>query len=112
MPIEQVHRSEAVSKAQFHDCLREWLVHTNEIFVGPEGLSYKGTPWIYVNEGPQLFVLHADTQREAVGQYLELVSQYGDGIEWVLAESKRGKMTAVVYGPEGLRLTSFYLYRA
>jgi hypothetical protein len=110
VPLEQVRRSQAISKSEFHARLRIWLADTHDIAVGPEEISYKGAGWVYVRDGSDIFVLHADTPREAVYNYLQLVGRYGDDLRWEVAESRRHKMTAVVYGPENMRLTPFYLY--
>lgn len=111
MALEQVRRERALDKSEFHDRLRSWLAKADDVVIGPEGVDGR-TGWVYVRDGSDLFVLHADTPRNAVQAYLQLVAQFGDGIEWEIAESQRGKMTAVVYGPQKMRLRSFYLYAA
>ena len=70
------------------------------------------TGWVYVRDGSDIFVLHTDTRRDSVRSYLQLVNQYGDDLQWDIAESQRGKMTAVVYGPEKVRQKSFCVYAA
>jgi hypothetical protein len=109
MPIERVRRDQALSKDQFHWRLRDWLDRTNDAVVGPEDVDGR-TSWIHVRDGSTMFVLHADTPREAIAFYLHLVELHGDAITWEIAPSQRGKMTAVVYGPEKVRHKPFYLY--
>ena len=116
MPMEQVSKDRPLTKAQFHQRLREWVNSTstdgNQI-VGPEGVDGR-MRWIYVHDGRHLFVLHADTPRHAVDQYLSLAAEYGDELLWTVARSRRGKMTAVAYGPDDppQRIVPFYLYMA
>jgi hypothetical protein len=70
------------------------------------------TRWIFIRDETDLFVLHADTPREAVEWYLGQVAAHGDNLRWEIAPSQRGKMTAVAFGPDRLRNTAFYLYLA
>ena len=65
---------------------------------------------VYVRDGSDIFVLHADIRRDAVRHYLQLGAQYGDPVQWEIAESQRGKLTAVLYGSDKIRQTAFYLY--
>ena len=109
MPMDKVRRDQALSKSQFHQRLRSWLDDSSDTVVGPESVDGR-TGWVHIRDGSDVFVLHADTRRDAVRSYLQLVTQYGDDLQWDIAESQRGKMTAVVYGPERLRQKSFYLY--
>ena len=109
MPIERVGRDQAITKVQFHSRLRRWLDSTDDAIIGPEDVDGR-TSWIHVCDDSRMFVLHADTRREAVAFYLHLVELHGDGSIWEIAPSQRGKMTAVVYGPEKVRLKPFYLY--
>jgi hypothetical protein len=109
MPMAQVRRSEALSKSEFHERLRQWFETTDDFVIGPEGV--KGvTSWIYVRDSSTFFALHADTPRAAVERYLQLVRRYGDNLQWKIVQSQRGKMTAVKFGPETVEATSFYLY--
>jgi hypothetical protein len=109
MAMEQVRRDQAISKEQFHSRLRDWLDNTDDNVIGPEGVDGR-TAWIHVHDGSTVFVLHADTKREAVTFYLRLVEQHGGALAWKIAPSQRGKMTTVVYGPEKVRHRPFYLY--
>jgi len=108
--MERVSRQQPISKTQFHQRLREWLEGGNELRVGPEDVIGV-TAWIHVQDGSNIFGLHADTGRDAVNEYLEVVRQHGNDCRWEIALTERGKMNAVSYGPEPRRITSFYLYR-
>src|SRR5713226_6470783 len=110
MSLTQVRRDQALTKSEFHGRLRDsWLQNPDDTTVGPKA-DYGRKPWVYVRDGFRVFVLNADTKREAVGRYLDLVNQYGDDLRWEIRASQQGKMTAVAYGPERCRLRSFYLY--
>ena len=111
MPLEQVRRDQAVNKSEFHGRIRDWLKHSDDATVGPKA-AYGRRPWVYVRDGFRVFELNADTTREAVGQYLELLRQHDDDLRWEITASQRDKMTAVAYGPERRRLKPFYLYAA
>jgi hypothetical protein len=109
--MEQVRRDQALSKSEFYRRLRDWLASTTDELVGPEGIDGRSS-WVYVHDGSDMFLLHADTRRDAVDRYLQMVALYGNDLRWEITESQRGKMTAVVYGPEKLRHKPFYLYAA
>lgn len=111
MTMQQVPRDQALMKTEFHKRLGQWFHQTAERTVGP-GEADGRTRWIHVRSGTTLFALHADTPRDAVEWYLGIVAAHGDHLEWEPAPSQRGNMTAVVYGPQQLRNTSFYLYVA
>jgi hypothetical protein len=110
MPLERVGRSEALSKSEFHQRIRDWLDNTDHKVIGPEGIKYHRTGWVHVRDGSNILVLNADTPRDAVDRYLQMVNRFGNDWQWNRAESQRGKMTAVEYGPDKLRCKSFYFY--
>jgi hypothetical protein len=73
--------------------------------------GYRGREgWIHVRDGNRLFKLNADCTREAVKHYLDLVSLYGDDLEWNITTSNRGNPTALLFGPKSVRYESFPLY--
>jgi hypothetical protein len=108
--MDKVSRREPLTKSEFHHRLREWLDKTDENTVGPLGIDYPRTGWVHIRDGSNVLVLNADTPRDAVREYLQMVTRVGDDLLWNRAESQRGKMTAVEYGPDGLRCKSFNLY--
>ena len=109
MPMEQVRRDSAITKAVFHQRLRDWLENSEDAVVGPEGVDGR-TNWVFVRDGVNVFSLHADTRRSAVDEYLQMVTLHGDDLRWEIVTSQRGNETAVAYGPEPVRHISFYLY--
>lgn len=106
--MEQVSRHIPLDRTQFHARLREWLLGCNEQRIG--SANYGRTAWIHVRDGGNLFALNADTGRDAVNQYLEVVKLHGNDLRWDITETKRGNMTAVSYGPSLCRIESFYFY--
>ena len=111
MPINRVASKNALNKREFHQQLRHWFQTTGEQLVGAEGVDGR-TSWVHVRDGADLFVLHADTSRKTVEDYLHAVTAHGDNLLWNIVPSQRGKMTAIAFGPKKLRITSFYLYAA
>ena len=109
MPMEQIRRNQAVTKHDFHLLLRQWIADTDDAIVGSETVQGR-TSWVHVRDGTTMFSLHADATREAVTFYLQLVKRYGEDLAWNVTISQRGKMTAVVYGPQRVRHKPFYLY--
>jgi len=110
MPMIRVRKTEAISKGEFHRRLRVWLA-TDEHRIGAEG-DYGATGWIFVRDGGSFYKLNADTKRPAVEEYVQNLVLLGEDVEWHTVENQKGNMTAIAYGPEQRRNTSFYLYFA
>jgi hypothetical protein len=112
MPLDRVRATEAISKPEFHARLRAWLSGTDEPIVGPPGDDER-TAWVYVRDGAARYKLHADANRAAVTEYLQLADRFGEDIEWRLVANANGRMNAVAFGPEAVRLRNrLYLYLA
>lgn len=77
MTLTEVPRDRAVTKSQFHAMLRAWLGATRDPGIGPENMRGQ-TAWVHVREGSTMFALNADTKRESVSEYLDLVDAHGD----------------------------------
>ena len=107
--MAKVRKSDAISKPEFHIRLREWFRDTHDAIVGATDIPGV-TPWIYIQEHGNQYRLHADAEREALQQYLDLVDIHGDSTEWTIVMNERGNMNAVAFGPKMERVTSFYLY--
>ena len=110
MPMERVGLSEAITKAELHRRFRDWLQDPHQYIIGPTREDER-TAWVHVQDGESRFKLHADANRPAITEYLSLVDQYGDDIEWSIVENKRGNLNAVAFGPVAKRLdNTLYLY--
>jgi hypothetical protein len=108
--MEQVRRREATSKSEFHQRLRDWLDNADDKVIGPEGINTPELAGSNVRDGFNILVLNADTPRDAVDRYPDMVIRYGNDLQWNRAESQGREMTSVEYGPEKLRCKSFNLY--
>ena len=109
MPMQRTRRGAAVSQRQFHQALREWVAAEPFGRSGPADVPGV-TAWVHVRRGDQLYCLHADVTAHAAAEYLRLVDTLGDDLDWITVASRRGKETGVAFGPENIRIRSFYLY--
>src|SRR5690349_21327809 len=106
MPMERVRRNEAVSKAEFHRRLREWLQDTRDTMIGGGAMDGR-TAWIYVNDDGVLYKLHADTRREAVLNYIALVAEFGDELAWEVAPNNGGTEMPLYMAPKSIERFRF-----
>jgi hypothetical protein len=109
MPMERVGRGEWITKLEFHDRLARWLRDTEDRVVGDPD-AHRRTAWVYVRDGHTLAKLHADTTREAVAEYLELVRTHRSPLEWTVVPSATGQLTKIAFGPERTTIRNFHLY--
>ena len=85
MPMKQIRREEALTKAEFHERLRDWLNSTDESRIGPEDVDGR-TSWVHVRDGADVFGLHADTKRDAVDRYLQSLTLHGNDLRCALSQ--------------------------
>jgi len=109
MPLERVRRATPLSRAEFEERLRAWYQSTDETRIG-DGGSYGGAPWVWVRHGTGLYHLNADTKREGVGAYLNLLAKE-PSLRWIVGEGRAGKLTKVLFGDRQVAIPGFYLYR-
>ncbi|HEY7076361.1 MAG TPA: hypothetical protein VH418_13370 [Solirubrobacteraceae bacterium] len=100
------------SKAEFSALMRHWYDGSDEETVGDLGQVQGVTTWITVRAGTHTIVVHADTKREGVRRYLELVSQHGPEFPWRVGPSRTGKIDKVFVEPDGSATAGFYVYSA
>jgi hypothetical protein len=108
MPLEQVRLNEAVDKSEFHSLLRDWLNSADDSTIGDA--DFGKSAWLHVRDAAARYRLNADTTRQGVAEYLQLVERYGDGLKWSVVANRDGVENAVAYGPESRRVRRFYLY--
>ena len=109
MQIERMSSRAPMSRRQFDETLRAWLRDGEAPRLGEA--EYGGTPWLWVrSDTGELCHLNADTRREGVARYLAL-SSAGDPVPWVPVTSARGSSRKLGFGPDGLVIPGFYLYR-
>lgn len=109
MPMQRVARGGWITKAEFHERLTRWFRESREEMVG-DPAAHRRTAWIYVRDGHTLAKLHADTRREAVAEYLELLRSHPSPIEWTVIPSATGQLTKIAFGPAKETLRNFHLY--
>jgi hypothetical protein len=110
MPMDQVRLSEAISKAELHHRFRHWLQNTDDHIIGPPAEDER-TAWVHVRDGERRYKLHADANRRAIEEYMQLVATFGDNIEWHVVENQRGRLNAVAFGTQAVPLSNtLYLY--
>ncbi len=108
MPMERTGRGEWISKSEFHSRLRRWFRDTNDAVIGDPD-AHALTAWVWVRDGHRLARLNADTTRDAVAAYLELVRTLPE-IDWSIVPSARGHPTKIAFGPDRIVLPAFHLY--
>ena len=111
MPMQRVPRRSPLTKQELHRRLREWLDGTNERIIGDPDVDER-SDWIWVADGPLLAQFHADTTREAVREYLSLVSRDSGHLRWTVCLSTKGRPSKVAVGPEARVIGGLYLYLA
>lgn len=109
MPMDRIARAEWISKSEFHSRLRRWYRETDESVVGDPDADNR-TAWVWIRDGHRLARLNADTTREAVGEYLELLRSLPGEIDWHVVPSARGNLTKIAFGPARVTLPAFHLY--
>jgi hypothetical protein len=109
MPMERVGRTDWIGKGEFHSRLRRWLRDTDEPVIGdPE--AHALTAWVWIRDGHRLARLNADTTRDAVAEYVNLVRHAPGDLEWSIVPSARGNLTKIAFGPDRAILPAFHLY--
>lgn len=107
--MERLGRAEWISKLEFHSRLQRWYRRTDEPVIGdPE--ADRRTAWLWVRDGHRLARLFADTARDAVGEYLELLNEHGGELEWSVVPSATGQLTKIALGPGRVVIDGFHLY--
>ena len=101
--------SEPDPRDEFERKLREWYAASEpRDTVGPPA-NYPGRGWVFALEFGRRFRLHADSTREGVGRYLELLELY-PGMDWWVGVNERGGKNKVSFGPEREVIPGFYFY--
>lgn len=108
--MEKVAKSDAISKTELHRRFGQWLTRSESPTIAPPKI-FARSAWIFVRDGERFFKIDPDTKRGAVTEYMELVAQHGDSMEWQILANKKGNLNAVAFGPHAIRLkNTFYLY--
>lgn len=100
---------ECADRGDFTELLRWWLESTDEQTVGDVG-TFGGKAWVHVAVGGVGCHLNADTSRQGVRRYLELVGEHGSRLPWFVIANSKGKVNRVALGPEREKVKRLYLY--
>jgi hypothetical protein len=109
MPMERVGRADWITKVEFHTRLGRWFRGTEEPIVGDPAADGR-TSWIWVRDGHRLAHLSADSTRTGVAEYLDLLRERRDCIEWAVIPSAAGNLTKIAFGPDRATVPGFHLY--
>ncbi|HXG85140.1 MAG TPA: hypothetical protein VNI84_14060 [Pyrinomonadaceae bacterium] len=109
MPIRRVESKSPINKQSFHNLLKDWFENSTEERIGDPNVRGQ-LAWIWVSDEAKKYHLNADTKRVAVKEYLELVKQLGNDIEWQIVLNNRGKLNKVAFGSNKQSIKGFYFY--
>lgn len=98
------------SKAEFAELLRRWYDSTDERTIG-DLTQVKGvTTWVTIHTGGRDFRVHADTNRDGIRRYLELVGLHGPSLQWRVEPSQRRNINKVCVEPDGAPTKGLFIY--
>jgi hypothetical protein len=98
------------SKTAFAELLRRWYSDTEEKTLGDLDRYPGVTTWVKVRTSGHDVRVHADTNRDAVRRYLELVSELGPELPWRVERGQRGTLNKVVVDPDGQPTKGLFIY--
>lgn len=97
------------SKTELANLLDDWYRTSRAATIG-DTQTYGGQPWVHLDLLNGHVVLNADTQRSAVGSYLDDVRQRGAEVPWRVVANARGRINKVLYTESSRRLPGWYCY--
>jgi len=98
------------SKAEFAELLRRWYDSTDEKTIGDLTVVKGVTSWVTVRTGGRDFRVHADTSRDGIRRYLELVGLHGATLPWHVERSRSGKINKVCVEPDKSPTKGLFVY--
>jgi hypothetical protein len=98
------------SKQEFEQLLRTWYDETEERTLGDLDTHPGVTSWIFVTASGHEVKVHADTNRDAVRRYLELVGERGPGLIWHVRHGNRGTLNKVCIEPDATPTKGLFMY--
>jgi len=108
--IERNTASEALSRHEFDNELREWLDYSDSAVIG-DAEKFGKKAWVWVKQLGWRYYLNADTTRDAVAEYIRLLDEAGGKLSWSVVPNERGVENKVAFGPTQRKIEGFYLYR-
>jgi len=97
------------NRKAFDDWLLNWYRNTNEKTVGDVG-DFGQQAFLWVEENELKYRLNADTKREGVKGYLDLLDKNNGSIKWTVVANLKGKMNKIAFGDNEIKIRGFYLY--
>lgn len=98
------------SKAEFAELLRGWYDSTDEKTIGDLTAVTGVTTWVTVRTGGRDFRVHADTSRDGIRRYLELVGLHGPTLAWHVEPSRSGNINKVCVEPDKSPTKGLFVY--
>ena len=96
------------NRAEFDAALIVWHVNANpHEWIEPRAYSRKAS--VRVLHMGVTFELKAETNREAVGRYLEMI-RLDPGIEWTVVSNARGRFNKLALGSPPRTIEQFWVY--
>ena len=104
-----INNSNILTRQSFDSWLLNWYQNTNEKTVGDIG-NFKQQAFLWVEENGAKFRLNADTKREGVEIYLNLLKENYGSLNWSIVANLKGKINKVAFGEDKIKIRGFYLY--
>jgi hypothetical protein len=102
--------SHCASKAEFSALLRHWYDGTDEKTIGDLDQVKGVATWVTVRTGGCDVRVHADTNRDGVRRYLELVGLHGPELPWRVERSQKGNINKVCVEPDATPTKGLFIY--
>lgn len=96
-------------KPELAHLLHQWLDASTADTIGDIG-SFGRKPWVRVELGRTTVVLHADTKRIAVKEYVEDVRRRSADVTWYVVSNRRGNVNKVLFREDKQETPGWYCY--
>lgn len=101
--------SNILERQDFDLWLLNWYENTNEKTIGDIG-NFGQQVFLWVEGNGFKFRLNADTKREGVEVYLNLLKENNNSLNWSIVANLKGKINKVAFGENKIKIPGFYLY--
>lgn len=101
--------SNILERQDFDLWLLNWYKNTNEKTIGDIG-NFGQQAFLWVKGNGSKFRLNADTKREGVEVYLNLLEEHNNSLNWSIVANLKGKINKVAFGENKIKIRGFYLY--
>ena len=107
--ILSVDKKKLLNRRSFEKWLMVWYRKTDDSTIG-DFENYGQQALLWVKDKSKKYKLNADTKRDAVKIYLNMLDQSGGFLKWTIAPNAKGRMNKVVFGDEKTKISGFYMY--